>query len=222
MARTDKVGRNDAARTRSRSALEITTSVLLGLVSVATAVGAYQAGGWSQQASDLASVSQQARDRNLALYLENDAISDDDGARLFDAVALYAQGVFYPDRAESLEAEEDLVIAAGSPELVSGWQAFRESGFSPDKLPLSTPAYEAFTQAEPQAYNVISAVADRAANDLASRAYTMKIVAVVFAAALLLLGVAGVSSRINVSAVMTGGGALVFLVGVLIVIFGVF
>jgi hypothetical protein len=211
-----------AREVRTRTAIEISTSILLGLVSVATAVGAYQAGAWSQQASDLASVSQQARDRNLALYLEKDAISDDDGTRLFDAVGLYAQGIFYPERAEALEAEEDLVIAAGSPELVAGWPAFRDSGFSADKLPLQTPEYEAFTNAEPQAYNVISAVADRASNRLLERAYSMTIVSVVFAAALLLLGVAGVSSRVNVSAVMTGGGGLAFLVGVAIVIFGVF
>ncbi len=43
-----------------------------------------------------------------------------------------------------------------------------------------------------------------------------------FAIALLLLGVAGVSSRLRVSALTTGGGALAFLVGVAIVIFGVF
>jgi len=214
--------KRETRETRARTALEITTSILLGLVSVATAVGAYQAGAWAQQSSDLASVSQQARDRNLALYLEKNSISDDDGSRLFDAVALYAQGVFYPERAESLKADEDLVIAGGSDQLIAGWPAFRDAGFTLATLPLQTPEYEAFTQAEPQAYNIVSAAADRASNKLNDRAYTMKIVSVIFAAALLLLGVAGVSSRLNVSAVMTGGGALVFLVGVLVVIFGVF
>ena len=50
----------------------------------------------------------------------------------------------------------------------------------------------------------------------------MTIVSVVFAFALLLLGVAGVSTRLAVSALLTGGGALAFLVGVAIVIFGIF
>jgi hypothetical protein len=50
----------------------------------------------------------------------------------------------------------------------------------------------------------------------------MTIVSVVFAIALLLLGVAGVSSRLRGLALTTGGGALAFLVGVAIVVFGIF
>jgi hypothetical protein len=45
---------------------------------------------------------------------------------------------------------------------------------------------------------------------------------VVFALALLMLGVSGAGTRLDVSAIMTGGGALAFLVGVAIVIFGIF
>ncbi|CAN5325326.1 hypothetical protein BH11ACT3_BH11ACT3_04060 [soil metagenome] len=207
---------------RTRSALEITTAILLGLVSVATAVGAYQAGAWAQQASDLASISQQARDRNLALYLEKDAASDDDGERLFDAFALEAEAVFYPERADRLRADEEVLIAAGSAPLVEGWAEWRDDGFPADQIPLLSPAYEAFSQAEPQSYNLISRVSDDSSHLLLERAHAMTVVSVLFAAALLFLGIAGVSARLNVSAVMTGGGALAFLVGVIVVIFGVF
>ncbi|HEV7741070.1 MAG TPA: hypothetical protein VGO65_01495 [Pseudolysinimonas sp.] len=220
MARARTGRREDPSRTKG--ALEIVTSILLGLVSVATAVGAYQAGQWGQQSSDLASVSQQARDRNLAIFIERQIITGDDSQRLSDAVGFHAQAIFYPERADELAQEETLAISAASPALVAGYQPWVDSGYDLSLIPVATPEYEAFSQAEPQSYNIASVVADKAARALSERSYLMTIVSVVFAVALLLLGVAGVSTRLNVSAVMTGGGAVAFLVGVAIVILGVF
>lgn len=215
----DEQGVRDA---RIRGVLEVVTAILLGLVSVATAFGAYQAGQWSQQATDLASASQQARDRNLSLFLETEIITGDDYQRLFDALGLYAQLTFYPERTEALLADQDLIISAASKPLVDAWPAWRDAGYPLESMPLVSAEYEALTFAPPQSYNLVSALADSAANTLQERSYTMTIVSVVFALALLMLGVAGVSSRLNVSAVMTGGGAAAFLVGVAIVIFGIY
>lgn len=207
---------------RTRGALEIVTGILLGLVSVATAVGAYQAGVWAQQGADLDSASGQLRDRNLAIFIQSEIVQGDDNQRIFDALALEAEAAFYPERADALHAEQDVVIGAASPALVAGWMAWRDCGFCADKIPLSTPEYEAVSFAEPQSYNVASNVAYAASQRLLDRSHTMTIVSVVFAVALLLLGVAGVSSRLRVSVLTTGGGAVAFLVGVAIVIFGVF
>ncbi len=212
---------SSTASALTRSVLEIVTAVLLGLVSVATAVGAYQAGLWSQESTDLALISQQARDRNLALYLERDQAFDDDGSRLFDALALTVEAEFYPERAGDVRAEQDLIISAGSPALQAAWGPWVDSGFTGTNPFLST-GYIAFSQAEPQAYNIVSTVADRSADAVLQRANTMTVVSVVFAAALLMLGVASATSRLDVAAIMTGGGAAGFLAGVAIVIFGVF
>ena len=76
--------------------LEIVTAILLGLVSVATAFGAYQAGQWGQESADLAGASQQLRDRNLALFLESQNTSRDDGERLFDALGALRRDVVLP------------------------------------------------------------------------------------------------------------------------------
>ncbi|MEO7895927.1 MAG: hypothetical protein ABIR65_01390 [Pseudolysinimonas sp.] len=207
---------------RTRGVLEIVTAILLGLVSVATAIGAYQAGQWGQESSDLASASQQSRDRNLALFLESQNTSRDDGERFFDALALYAEMEFYPERTEALTAEQDVVMAAASAPLADGFAAWREAGYPLDQAPLASPEYEAQTYAATQSYNVASVVAYRASEVLEERSYRMTIVSVVFAIALLLLGVAGVSTRLEVSALLTGGGALAFIVGVAIVAFGIF
>lgn len=207
---------------RTRGLLEVVTAVLLGLVSVATAFGAYQAGQWGQQASDLAGVSQQARDRNLSLFLETEIITGDDYQRLFDALGLYAEMTFYPERTEALTAEQDLIISAASQPLVDLFPAWRDAGYPLDRAPLVSPEYEALTYAPGQAYNIVSTVADKSSRALEERSHTMTIVSVVFAFALLLLGVAGASSRLDVTAIMTGGGALAFLIGVAVVIFGIY
>jgi hypothetical protein len=214
--------RMSARDERTRGVLEVVTAILLGLVSVATAFGAYQAGQWGQQAADLAGASQQARDRNLSLFLESEIVSGDDTQRFFDVLALYAEMTFYPERTEALTAEQDLVIAAASKPLVELFPAWRDAGYPLDQVPIASPEYQALTFAPGQSYNVVSTLADKASNALEERSYTMTIVSVVFAVALLMLGVAGVSSRLNVSAWMTGGGALAFLVGVAIVIFGIY
>jgi hypothetical protein len=211
-----------ATESRTRGVLEIVTAILLGLVSVATAFGAYQAGQWGQEAADLAGASQQLRDRNLALFLETEIISGDDAERLFDALALNSEAIFYPERTEALMAERDVVIAAASPALIDAWEVWEACDYCLDKIPLSAPLYQADMFAETQSYNVVSAEAFKSSEHLLQRSYTMTIVSVVFAIALLLLGVAGVSSRLRVSALTTGGGALAFLIGVAIVIFGVF
>jgi hypothetical protein len=87
---------------------------------------------------------------------------------------------------------------------------------------MNAPAYQALTFAPGQSANLVSKVAFDSSEVLEDRSYTMTIVSVVFALALLLLGVAGVSDRLNVSAIMTGGGAAAFFVGVAVVIFGIF
>jgi hypothetical protein len=211
-----------ATESRTRGVLEIVTAILLGLVSVATAFGAYQAGQWGQEAADIAGASHQLRDRNLALFLEREIIAGDDAERLFDALALNAEATFYPERAEALMAERDVLIAAASPALVDAWDVWEGCGYCLERIPLSSPQYEADMYAEVQSYNLVSAEAYRSSEHLLQRSYTMTIVSVVFAIALLLLGVAGVSSRLRVSALTTGGGALAFLIGVAVVIFGVF
>lgn len=225
MARSASIRQNSGSQRRddrTRGVLEIVTAILLGLVSVATAIGAYQAGQWGQESSDLASVSQQLRDRNLALFLESQNTSRDDGERMFDALALYVEMSFYPERTEALLAEQDVIMAAASKPLADGFAGWRAAGYPIDQAPLILPEYEAQTFAPAQSYNVASVVAFRASEVLEERSYRMTIVSVVFAFALLLLGVAGVSTRLRVSALLTGGGAVAFLVGVAVVTFGIF
>ena len=64
---------------RLRGFLEIATAILLGLVSVATAFGAYQASEWSQQAGAYAAVAGQLRDESLSTSIASQLAGHDDG-----------------------------------------------------------------------------------------------------------------------------------------------
>jgi hypothetical protein len=206
------------ART-ARDRLEIVTAILLGLVSVATAFGAYQAAAWTQQAADFSAVSQQLRDRNLTEALTSQLISRDDTAKLLKAIALSAESSLYPERLEAVTAEQEILIGSASPELVIAWHAWVDSGFAEDLVPIAAPDYQAALFAVPQSLQYASYEADRLADAVSARATQWTVAAVVFAISLFLLGVAGVTSGTRVAAWLAGGAALALLLGLAITLF---
>ncbi len=115
------------------------------------------------------------------------------------------------------------MLAAASPALVEAWNAWEGCGYCLDKIPLSAPQYAADLFAETQSYNLVSAEAYRSAEHLLERSQTMTIVVGRRSRSHCCCSASRASSsRLRVSALTTGGGALAFLVGVAIVIFGVF
>ena len=84
---------------------------------------------------------------------------------------------------------------------------WRDAGYRLDQTPLISPLYEAEMFARDQSYNLVSVEAFERRAPAGAFVHD-DVVSVVFAIALLLLGVAGVSSRLRVSALTTGGGAL--------------
>jgi hypothetical protein len=202
--------------TTARDRLEIVTAILLGLVSVATAFGAYQAAAWTQQAADFSSVSQQLRDRNLTEALTSQLISRDDTAKLLKAIALSAESTLYPERLEAVAAEQEILISSASPELATAWRAWVASDFDDDLVPITAPDYQAALFAVPQSLQYASYEADRLADAVIARATQLTVAAVVFAISLFLLGVAGVTQTTRVAAWLTGGAAFALLAGLAI------
>lgn len=198
-------------------ALEVLVSVLLGLVSAATALGAYQAANWSIEASALHEVSQELRDRNLGDYLTGALAFDDDSTKLAQAIALEAEVQLDPSREGEVRAEQQRLLEAASPGVAQQWQAWVEADFAPEAVPLGD-AYREELFLEPASANRASAVTYELAMDLEHRSVTLTAAAVVFALALLLLGVAGVAARHASMLVLTGGGALAFAVGLIVTV----
>lgn len=206
----------------ARDIIEILTAILLGLVSVATALGAYQASVWAGEASHYASVSNQMRDRNLSEALTTQLIFREDGSNLLDLIALDAELQFYPERAEDLTRQQRVLLQSVSPEMRAAWEAWEADGFPQDRSPLTDPEYEAVLFAVPQSLQFGTYVADSLAQQTAAKAVSVTIASVIFAIALFLLGVAGVNVSWKIAAWLAGAAAIAFVGGCLVVILTLF
>ena len=203
---------------RRRNVLEVVTAILLGLVSVTTALGAYQATSWAAEAVAYSSTADQLRDRNLSTTLSSQLALRDDGTKLFAAVQLEAEITLFPERAEELIADQRRIIATTTPELAAAWDAWVASGYLDEAFPLVNPEYEAASFAEPQSLQYASFVAERAADAIAARSTTVAGASAVLALALFALGVAGIIRSWRVAAWLVGAGAVAAVVGVVVLL----
>jgi hypothetical protein len=201
---------------RQRVALEVVTAVLLGLVSVGTTFSAYQATVLTQQAADLASISQQQRDRNLTEFLSSQLTFRDDSRRVSAAFALQSELILRPENAEQVAAQRDALVAAGSPALREAWPAWADAGYGIESFPLADPDYTVALFAESQSLQYVSFVTDGMVDRLTGRAQTLTGAAVIFALALFVLGVAGVLTAPRAVISLAAGGAALFVVALVI------
>jgi hypothetical protein len=200
-----------------RDALEIVTAVMLGLVSVAAALGAYQATAWTNESIIFQRTSDELRDRNLNLALTSQLTFADDAATLFSIVALESEASLYPDRAARLATDKKILLASASPEVAVGWDAWDAAGRPQKLFPLTTPAYESALKVPALSMNYVSLVAFESAQRLQDRADRMTVAAIAFAVALLFLGTAGIYATPRVTILLIGFGGLAFLIGLLTV-----
>ena len=206
----------------ARELVEIVTAILLGLVSVATAFGAYQASVWAGQAGHYASVSQQLRDRNLTETLTTQLIYRDDARRMLDAIGFNQELILYPERAAAILEEQRVLVDSATPELGAAWDAWTASGFDESLFPISAPSYEAALFAPPQSMQQASFAADQLADSVSAKADQVTLASVIFAFALFLLGVAGVNPGWRLAAGLVAGASVLFLGGLVVVLLAAF
>lgn len=206
---------------RSRSILEIGTAVLLGLVSVATAAGAYQAAEWSQQSTAYAATAGQLRDQSLAANIASQLSSVDDADRIADVLALEFDVMNGAADVEAIHARQDVILAGGSPGLAEEWSRWVEEGYPAAAPPLSDPAFSAAQFAPTFGANRASADAFALADELGDRSLLLTVASAIFALALLLLGVSGANRSFRVALGLAFGGASAFVVGVAVSVLAV-
>jgi hypothetical protein len=201
---------------RLRDLLEIATAILLGLVSVATAAGAYQASEWAQQSAVYAGAASQLRDESLASGIATQIAGFDDNERFSEALAIELKIGQGAENVDELRERQELLLEAGSPGLAEGWQRWVEGGYADADYPLSSADFYAPQLAPTYGANRASAVAYSIADDIGSRSQQLTVAAAIFALALLLLGVSGANQSLKISFALALGGAGSFLVGVVI------
>jgi hypothetical protein len=203
---------------RLRSLLEIATAILLGLVSIATAAGAYQASVWAEQAAAYASASGQLRDASLSTYIASDLEGFDDGERLFQAIDLEIEiGSADPGvDVDDLRSRQQVILAGASEGVLDEWNAWVASGYDDTLFPTASADFQMRSYAPTLSANVASAVAGELADELGARSLQQTVASAVFALALLLLGVSGANATLKVSFALAIGGAVAFVVGVVV------
>ncbi len=199
---------------RRRNILEILTAILLGFVSVATALGAYQATVWAFDAVEYSATADQLRDRNLSAVLSSQLVLRDDGAKLFEAFRLETEITLFPERTEELRTEQRLIIDTATPELGTAWDAWAASGFAEETFPITSAQYEVASFSEGQSLQYASFIARQAADNVGARAITVAAASVVLAIALFILGVAGIIRSWQAAAWLVAAAAVAFVVGV--------
>lgn len=205
----------------SRGILEVATAVLLGLVSVATAVGAYQASVWAQQAGEYSSIAQQLRDRNLSAYIATDLAIADDGDILFELLQLEFDIADGGGDAADLRAQQRVLLETASAGLADEWDDWVAAGYPDALFPGSGDAFLAAQYAPAFSMNSVSVVASEQSSALGARSFQITIASVVFGVALLLLGISGSLSRFVPAAALAAGGAVAFLGGVALTVLAI-
>jgi len=207
--------------TRLRSLLEIATAILLGLVSVATAAGAYQASEWSRQAGAYAGIAQQLRDESLSTNIASQLASTDDGDRVAEAISIELDIANGATEVEALRERQTVLLEAGSPGLADAWNAWVASGYTDEAYPLTNQDFFAGQLAPTYGANRASAVAYELSEDIGARGLLITVASAVFALALLLLGVSGANASIKVALGLAIGGAAAFVGGVIVSVFAI-
>jgi len=172
---------------------------MLGVVSLTTALGAWQATTWTRQAADYGESSADARDQNITRSI------DWQGYYRIDSAAVL-QARKYALLEDEATASGDFVAAAYSnvmvgnqlgrsvnENLTDAFAEWRAAGFPPDQLPTSNAGYVAELRGDADSYSIVSALAGGFKDALQTKASIFTQAALVDALALFLLGVAGIN-----------------------------
>lgn len=198
--------------------LDLLTAVLLGIVSLTTALGAWQASVWSQQADNYGESSSDARDASIIRQLDwqydnrldtaavlnarKFAILEDEAVASGDIV-----GQFY----NQTMVNNQLARILSNQGLAESFETWRADGFPAAENPTTQPLYLVGLRGDADSYSVVSTLAGTFKDALQAKANTFVQAALINALALFLLGVAGINRlRSARFATLVLGGAAYF------------
>jgi hypothetical protein len=176
----------------------VLTAIMLGVVSLTTALGAWQAGTWSAQADALGESSSDARDVSISQTVAWQA-----DLRLDSANVVQARK--WALREDDAKASGDFVEEAFTGTMVGNYRGrlsvgldaafddWRADGFPATESPTSDPVYLAELRGDADAYALVSVLAGDFKNALQDKADVFAQAALIDALALFLLGVAGIN-----------------------------
>lgn len=184
---------------RSRG-LDLLTAVLLGVVSLTTALGAWQASTWDRQAADYGESSSDSRDAAVIRGVSWQYDYRQDSAAILNARkyavledAAAASGDFQAEAYNSVMVNNYLGRIVANEGLFQSFDAWRAAGFPPGENPTTSPQYLVGLRGDADSYSVVSGLAGTFKTALESKANVFVQAALIDALALFLLGVAGIN-----------------------------
>ncbi len=172
---------------------------MLGVVSLTTALGAWQATTWTRQAADYGESSADARDANITRSIDWQGSSRIDNAAVLQARKFAiledeatASGDFVAAAYANVMVGNQLGRSVND-ELGEAFAEWRAAGFPADQLPTADAGYVAELRGDADSYSIVSALAGSFKEALQTKASIFTQAALVNALALFLLGVAGIN-----------------------------
>lgn len=192
---------SDAPESRARSrGLDLLTAILLGIVSLTTALGAWQASTWNRQAVDFGESSSDSRDASIIRGVSWQYDLRQDQASILNArkYALLengaiASGDFQAEAYYNVMWNNYLARIVSDDGLKRAFLQWREDGFPAAENPTNRPQYLVLLRGDADSYTVVSGLAGTFKTALESKANIFVQAALIDALALFLLGVAGIN-----------------------------
>lgn len=202
---------------RSVRGLEVTTSVMLGLVSLVTALGAWQAAVWNDRASELAAQAADARDVSINQAVFTEYSMRADRAAVAEARELLTLQKATDDELLSLYYDVQILgkfsVGRSTSGLAEAWERWVASELAPEFDPLRDPVYLAERQKVPDSYAQVSDELIAAAGTLGARSGVLGQAALIQAVSLFLLGISGITRLPGARLGLVSLGVVVFIAG---------
>jgi hypothetical protein len=198
--------------------LDIITGLMLGLVAVVTALGAWQASAWDAGADEFERDAGDARDVSINQSVGADYAARTDLEASATARELAAQREQEPDELGQLLIDNKILatLASTTPGFADAWLAWQRTNFDPAAAAIDDPDYLAGRDGNYQSYGVAAGVLDGLSNVLKDRSGVLAQAALIQALALFLIGIAGVNRARGVRIGILALGGVVFIGGVLL------
>jgi len=189
---------------------------MLGLVSVVTALGAWQAATWDARSQEFERDAGDARDVSVNQSVQADyaARTDLEASLTARAIAAERAGQTEPLELALIDNRIQATLISTTPGFADAWYVWQSGGFDPAAAPIDDPDYLAGRDGFYQSYGVAGAVLDDLSHQLQTRSGVLAQAALVQALALFLIGLAGVNRVGAVRVAILILGAVVFIVGV--------
>lgn len=174
--------------------VEVVTAVFLGLVSIATAAGAWQASVWNATADELARDAQDALDVSVNYGVLGEYSRRFDTEASAQAVRLEQDraGVTDPLQLGLLDLRIQGRLGSTTPGFTEAWHAWADAEFAPDLDPLQNAYYLIQRDGPTLTYGYASEQINAAADILKTKSGTIARAALVHALALFLFGISSV------------------------------